>query len=137
MSTEQNKQIVRRFIEEGLSGHRLDLIDELFDPGYVENQFGLKPRIEGMKQDFKFLYKAFPDYQLVIDDLVADGEQVWLRMTCTGTNLGGFMGPPDGKPFRITVFDVVRLKDGRIVEHWGVPDRFALMAQLGLMPKIG
>jgi predicted ester cyclase len=135
MSTEQNKQIVRRIIEEGLSKHNLDLIDEYFDPGFVENQFGLKPTIPGMKEDFQFLYHAFPDYQLTIDDIVAEGDKVWLRMTCTGTNNGGFMGPPNGKSFKIAVMDVIRLKNGKIVEHWGVPDRFALLAQLGMLPQ--
>jgi predicted ester cyclase len=135
MSAEQNIQIVRRLIEEGLSEHNLDLVTELFEPNFIENQFGLKPTIAGMKEDFEFLYRAFPDYHLSIEDIVADGDKVWLRMTCTGTNKGGFMGPPNGKSFKITVMDVVRLKDGKVVEHWGVPDRFAVMAQLGLLPQ--
>ena len=133
MSPEENKQIVRRVIEEGLSRHNLDLIDKYFDPDFIENQFGHKPTIIGMKEDFQFLYKAFPDYHLVIEDMVADGDKVWLHMTCTGTNKGGFMGPPNGRFFKITVMDVLRLKDGKIVEHWGVPDRFALLIQLGLI----
>ena len=134
MSAEENKQIARRIIEEGLSKHNLDLIDEFFDPDFIENQFGLKPTIAGMKEDFNFLYRAFPDYRLVIEDMVADGDKVWLRMKCTGTSKGGFMGPPNGKSFNVTVMDMIRLKDGKVVEHWGVPDRFALMMQLGLLP---
>lgn len=134
MSAEENKQIARRIIEEGLSKHNLDLIDEFFDPDFIENQFGLKPTIAGMKEDFSFLYRAFPDYRLVIEDMVADGDKVWLRMKCTGTSKGGFMGPPNGKSFNVTVMDMIRLKDGKVVEHWGVPDRFALMMQLGLLP---
>ena len=135
MSVEDNKQIARRIIEEGLSEHNLDLIDEYFDPDFIENQFGLKPTIAGMKDDFRFLYQAFPDYHLVIEDIVADSDRVWLRMTCTGTNKGGFMGPPNGKSFKITVMDVIRLKNGKVVEHWGVPDRFAVLMQLGLLPQ--
>jgi predicted ester cyclase len=134
MSAEENKQIARRIIEEGLSKHNLDLIDEFFDPDFIENQFGLKPTIAGMKENFNFLYRAFPDYRLVIEDMVADGDKVWLRMKCTGTSKGGFMGPPNGKSFNVTVMDMIRLKDGKVVEHWGVPDRFALMMQLGLLP---
>lgn len=129
------QQIIRRLIEEGLSKHNLDLADETFDPDFAENQFGLKPTISGMKEDFQFLYRAFPDYQLTIEDMVAKGDKVWLRMSCTGTNGGGFMGPPNGKSFKITVMDVVRLKDGKVVEHWGVPDRFALLVQMGLLSK--
>ena len=134
MSAEENKQIARRIIEEGLSKHNLDLIDEYFDANFIENQFGLKPSIAGMKEDFEFLYRAFPDYHLAIEDMVADGDKVWLRMNCTGTNKGGFMGAPNGKSFNIMVMDMIRLKDGKVVEHWGVPDRFAVMMQLGLLP---
>jgi predicted ester cyclase len=138
MSTKKNIKIVRRVIEEGLSQHNLDLIDEFFDPDFVENQFGSKPTIPGMKESFEWLYHAFPDYHLVIDDLVAEGDTVWLRMTCTGTNAGGFMGYVNGKSFKITVMDVVRLKNGKVIEHWGVPDRFHLLFQLGILqnPKI-
>jgi predicted ester cyclase len=52
-----------------------------------------------------------------------------------GTNLGGFMGPPNGKSFRVAVFDECRFEDGIIVDHWGAPDRFALLAQLGLLAQ--
>jgi predicted ester cyclase len=134
MSTEKNKKIVRIIIEEGLSQHNLNLIDEFFDPDFIENQFGLKPTIPGMKEDFEYLYRSFPDYRLVIEDMVAKGDKVWLRLTCTGTNTGGFMGAPNGKSFRISVMDTLRLKDGKIVEHWGVPDRFHLLNELGLLP---
>lgn len=134
MSPEENKRIVRRLIEEGLSRHNLDLIDEYYEPAFTEHQASLKPGIAGMKESFQSLYRAFPDYSLLIEDLVANEDKVWLRMSCTGTNTGGFMGPPNGKRFKITVMDVLRLKDGRIVEHWGVPARFDVLIQPGLLP---
>jgi predicted ester cyclase len=56
-------------------------------------------------------------------------------MTARGTHLGPFMGPPTGKPITITVMDVCRFENGKIVEHWGVPDRFAMLVQLGLLPR--
>ena len=56
---------------------------------------------------------------------------VWARMTARGTLLGF---PPTGKSFAITVIDVCRIDGDRIVEHWGVPDRFALLDQLGMLP---
>jgi predicted ester cyclase len=55
-------------------------------------------------------------------------------MTATGTNLGPFMGPPTGKTIQNTVFDVLRIQDGKITDHWGVPDRFAVLSQLDLLP---
>ena len=134
MSTEQNIQIVRRVVEEVFSNHNMARIDEYFDPGFIENQYGLKSDLEGMKPHLQSLFQAFPDYCLTIEEMVADGDRVWLRLTGTGTNTGGFMGPPNGKSFEITTMEIMRLKDGRVVEHWGVADRFALMAQLGLLP---
>jgi predicted ester cyclase len=67
--------------------------------------------------------------------MIACDDKVWARMTARGTHLGPFMGfHPTGKSFTITVLDVCRFERGKIVEHWGVPDRFALLHQLGLLP---
>lgn len=78
---------------------------------------------------------AFPDFNVTIEDMVAQGDHVWVRSTARGTNHGGIMGPPNGKSFEIAVFDVVRFENGKIVEHWGSPDRFAMLTQLGLLPQ--
>jgi predicted ester cyclase len=79
------------------------------------------------------LRRAFSDFHLAIDDLAVDGDTVWLRMTGTGTNDGSFMGhPPTGRAMRADVFDALRVENGRIVEHWGVPDRLGILFQLGL-----
>ena len=56
-------------------------------------------------------------------------------MTSTGTHTGPGLGEPTGRTWRITVFDIGRFEDGKLVEHWGVPDRFTQMAQLGLLPR--
>jgi predicted ester cyclase len=135
MSTEENKTALRQVIEEAFNKGNYAVLVEHFNPNYVEHQFGLRPTIEGMQGDIQFLRTAFPDFALTIEEMIAEGDQVWVRMTARGTNLGGFMGPPNGKSFRITVIDICRFEDGKIVEHWGVPDRFALLAQLGLLPQ--
>jgi predicted ester cyclase len=135
MSSEQNQATFRRVIEEAFNRGNYDVLHDCFIPNFVEHQFGLHPTIEGMQSDIQFLRTAFPDFNLTIEDMVADGDKVWARMTARGTNLGGFMGPPNGKSFRIAVFDVCRFIDGKIVEHWGSPDRFAMLAQLGLLPQ--
>jgi predicted ester cyclase len=135
MSTEGNKTVLRQVIEEAFNKGNYAVLYEHFNPKYVEHQFGLRPTIEGMQGDIQFLRTAFPDFALTIEEMLAEGDQVWVRMTARGTNLGGFMSPPNGKSFRITVIDICRFEDGKIVEHWGVPDRFALLAQLGLLPK--
>jgi predicted ester cyclase len=135
MSSEQHKRMFRMVIEEALNNGHFDALDELFAPAYGEHQFGLKPTLAGMKEDFAFLRRAFPDLHLTIDDMIANDDMVWGRMTARGTNLGPFMGPPTGKRIEITVIDILRFKDGLIVDHWGSPDRFAAMAQLGLLPQ--
>lgn len=134
MSTEDNKAAFRRVIAEAFNKGNYDVLRDHFNPDFVEHQFGLHATIEGVQGDIQFLRTAFPDFTLTIEDMAADGDKVWARMTAHGTNRGGFMGPPNGKSFKIAVFDQVRFEDGKIVEHWGSPDRFAMMSQLGLLP---
>ena len=136
MSVEGNKEMFRTVVEEGFNKGNLDALNALFAPDYQEHQFGLQPTLDGMKQDIQFLRTAFPDFHLAIEDMIASEDQVWARMTATGTNLGSFMGPPTGKSIKITVFDALRFKNGKISDHWGVPDRFAVMHQLGLIPQM-
>lgn len=134
-SPQQNQDVLRRVIEEGFNKGNYAALDPLFAPGYREHQFGLKTTLEGFKEDIHYLRTAFPDLHLSIEDIVTDADKVWIRITARGTNRGPFIGPPTGKPITITVMDVCRFENGKIVEHWGVPDRFAVMAQLGLLPQ--
>ncbi len=130
------KNTFRRVVEEAFNKGDFQVLPEVFDPDFGEHQFGLHPTIPGIEKDIQFLRKAFPDFSLTIEELAVDGDRLWARMTGRGTNTGGMMGPPNGKSFAITVFDEVRFEDGKIVEHWGSPDRFAQMSQLGLLPQI-
>jgi len=128
--------VVRRLIEEGFNAGQLDVADELTSPDLVEHQnFGPNHAAgaEGVRAVIASLRRAFSDFHLSIDDLVVDGDKAWLRMTGTGTHDGPFMGhPPTGRKMRTDVFDVIRVADGRMVEHWGVPDRLGTLFQLGL-----
>jgi predicted ester cyclase len=128
--------VLRRLIDEGFSGGRLEVADELIDPNIVEHQdFGPDhaPGADGVKAVIGSLRRAFPDFRLEIEDMTVDGDVAWSRNVATGTNDGSFMGhPPTGRPMRVDVIDVVRVRDGKITEHWGVPDRLGVMRQLGL-----
>ena len=130
------EQVVRRLIEEGFNQGRLDVADELTAPDIVEHQdFGPKHAggAEGVKAVIASLRRAFSDFHLEIEHLTVDGDAVWLRMVGTGTNDGSFMGnAPTGRTMRIDVFDLIRVDDGKMVEHWGVPDRLGTLFQLGL-----
>ncbi len=135
MSAMSNQDVLRRVIEEGFNKGNTDALDTLFAPEYKERQFGLGRDLAGFKQDIQAVRTGFPDFHLTIEDMVEAGDRVWMRMTARGTNHGPFMGPPTGKSISITVFDECRFENHQIVEHWGVPDRFAIMAQLGLIPQ--
>ncbi len=131
--------VVRRLIDEGFTEGRLDVADELIAHEMVEHQdFGPAhaPGPEGVKAVIASLRRAFPDFRLSIEDLVVAGDVVWTRNVATGTNDGSFMGhPPTGRPMRVDVFDVLRVVDGRIVEHWGVPDRLGVLLQIGAIRR--
>jgi predicted ester cyclase len=135
MSTTQNQAALRDVIEEAFNQGRYEVLRRHFKPDFVEHQFGLHATIEGMQRDIEYLRTAFPDFHLTIEEMVEADNKVWVRMTGRGTNLGGVMGPPNGKSFEVTVFDECRFEDGKIVEHWGSPDRFAQLSQLGLLPQ--
>jgi predicted ester cyclase len=136
MSIEQNKEVFRRVVEEGFSNGNLDALDECFPPTFTEHQFDLPPTLAGLKGSIRYLRETFAPFSLTIEDMVADGDKVWARLTGRGTDSKGVMGhPPTGRSFAITVIDVCRFENGKIVEHWGVPDRFHQLAQLGLLPQ--
>ena len=135
MTEKGNQEVSREIIEEAFNKGNYEVLRTYFRPDFTEHQFGLHATIEGMQGDIQFLRSAFPDFHLNIEEMAADGDKIWMRMTARGTNKGGFMGPPNGKTFEIAVFDLVRFQDGQIVEHWGSPDRFAMLSQLELLPK--
>lgn len=128
--------VARRLIDEGFNEGRLEVADELTSPDLVEHQsFGPNHPggAEGVKAVITSLRRAFSDFRLEIEDVAVDGENVWLRMTGTGTNDGSFMGnPATGRRMSTPVFDVIRVRDGKMIEHWGVPDRLGALFQLGL-----
>src|SRR3954464_667099 len=131
------EHLFRRLIEEGFNGGDLNVAEEVAAPDLAEHQdFGPNhaPGVEGVRAVIASLRRAFPDFHLQIEDLVVSGDTAWARMTATGTHEGPFMGhPPTGRRMRADVFDVIRVADGRMVEHWGVADRLGVLRQLGLL----
>jgi len=127
--------VLRRLLDEGFTQGKLDVCDELVADHVDEHQsFGPShpDGPEGVKAVIRSLRAAYSDFRLEVHDLVVDADTVWARTVGSGTNDGPFMGnPPTGRSMRIEVFDVVRVRDGKIVEHWGVPDRLGALIQLG------
>lgn len=80
--------------------------------------------------------RAVPGMSFTIEDSVEQGDTIWVRVRACGTASGPFFGPPSNSSIDITVFDVARIVDGQIIEHWEVPDRFALLAQTGVLDRL-
>jgi steroid delta-isomerase-like uncharacterized protein len=133
------ERLFRRLIEEGFNGGDLSVADAVTSSEFAEHQnFGPDHAAgaEGVRAVITSLRRAFPDFHLQIEDIAVSGDTVWARMTATGTQAGPFMGhPPTGRTMRADVFDVIRVVDGRMVEHWGVPDRLGVLHQLGIVPR--
>jgi predicted ester cyclase len=133
----ENKAIVRHFVELAQSQGQLSAIDEYLSSHFIDHSApaGLPNDREGVKLQFAMLRSAFPDMQAVIHDQVAGDDKVVTRKSLRGTHLGDFLGiAPTGKAISLEVIDILRLVDGKIVEHWNVVDLMGLMMQMGVMP---
>lgn len=132
--------VMRRIFEEGFAAGNASVVDELCSPSLVEHQFGLSATGEQAREHVKAairdVHSAVPDIRFTIEDSAEQGDKIWVRVRALGTATGPFFGPPSNRPIDITVFDLARVVDGQIVEHWGVPDRFALLAQTGLLDQL-
>jgi len=138
---ERNKALIRRFVEEVQNQKSEDAYWELNDPDFV-NLAPLPPGIAADREGgFAYLFgfmNAFPDSRVTIDDMIAEGDQVVTKKTFTGTHTGEFAGiPATGKPVTLQFVDIMRLRDGRIVEHWNCIDQLSFMQQLGVIPTPG
>lgn len=137
MSTEQNKELCRRFFA-AISSGDFAALDQILSPNFVEHEL-LPPQIppgrEGAKILFSMLRHAIPDAVMSPEDMVAEGDKVAVRVLVTGTQTGEFMGiPASGKLVEYTVMDLMRIQDSQLVEHWGVADQMTLLTQIGAMP---
>ena len=141
MSLDKNKELVREMVEVLFNQGDVGGGDEFLSPDFIENEElppGVPTGREGVKLLTGMLHTAFPDFEATIEDLIAEDDKVVIRMTWTGTHEGEFMGiPPTGHRVYLGVFDIVRIADGMIVEHWGLMDNMALMQQIGVMPAPG
>lgn len=138
MSNEQNKAIVRRYMEEVWGKGNVDVLNELADQDVVDHNPlpNQAPGIDGQRQALNLFRSAFTDLRVNIDQLIADGDKVVDHWTTSGRHTGDFMGiPASGKSFTFTGTDISRLSNGKIVELWHVEDVASLMQQIGAMPN--
>ena len=130
------KTVVRRFVEEYQDRGDERVVAELIHPDFVDHSRppGVAAGAEGVRQQFDAFRAAFDPFRAEILDLVAEGDKVVSRKVFRGTHSGPFQGmEPTGAEVEIHVIDIVRVKDGRIVEHWNCVDRLGLLVQLGAL----
>jgi predicted ester cyclase len=131
---------LQRIFDEGFATGNDAIADEVCTPDLVDHQFGTAGRgaeaIAHVKAAIRDVHAAVPDITFSIEDWVQEGDVIWVRVRGRGTATGPYFGPPSGRPVDFTVIDVCRVTGGRIAEHWGVPDRFAMMAQTGVLDRL-
>jgi predicted ester cyclase len=132
MTLEENKALVQKFVE-AYNNQNLDLLDEILAPNYFDKTNQVN--IEGLKGLIKMAFAAFPEYHETIEDIIAEGDKVWILVkTETGPQEGEFMGiAPTGKKLSTLAVDILRVVNGRIVEYQDVVDRLEFLRQLGIV----
>jgi predicted ester cyclase len=111
----------------------LDAAEDLFAPDFVSHTLppGLPPGRAGVRIWYEMLRAAFPDLIVEIDELVSAGDRAATATTLRGTHTGELMGiAPSGRSVAVTGIDIVRVADGRIVEHRGLTDTVGLLRQI-------
>lgn len=122
--SEHHKSAVRRLVDEVMNGGRLDVLEELYSPAMAR---AAARWIAPFRQ-------AFPDVHMTVVDLVAEGDKVAARFTCSATQRGEWQGQPaTGRRFEnVDEVYFFRFQDGKIVHAWGLEDNLARIQQLGL-----
>lgn len=135
MSIEENKDIVRRY-QEIYNSNELESLTEVLAGDLLTPKImsGVKPGLEGARQVHATTLIGMPDWHTRIDDLVGEADKVVARITMSGTHTGGFWGiPATGRRVEFTGIYIVRIANGKIVEHWGEEDGVSLLTQLGVL----
>jgi steroid delta-isomerase-like uncharacterized protein len=135
--SEENKALYRRVIEEGWNKHNLALLEELYADCVYYNPATGEVKGEALKQFLASMLAAFPDIRFTIEDLVAEGDKVVTRWSCTVTHQGEFMGlAPTGKQFTTSGVTISRIVEGKIVEERVEFDTLRFFQQLGAVPPL-
>lgn len=134
MSPEENKAIVRRFID-AYNNRDLEAFDDFVAPDYVDHTHGQEGR-ENFRQLFQTAFEAFPDWHEDIRDIIAEGDRVWVCVEATGThtgawNLSGVPLPPTGRKVIMRMVFIWRIVRGRLAEGWEVDSDRDFLRQLG------
>jgi predicted ester cyclase len=133
MNIEENKKVVLRFNKEFMEGGNVEILKEIIAEKFVNRTAApnVPTDVTGIIAYVGAMQKAFPDMHIEIHDQFGENDLVCTRKTIHGTHLGEIMGhAPSGKKVQINVIDIVRVKDGKYVEHWGRNDFAQVLQQL-------
>ena len=135
MSIVENKALARRSFE-AFNQRDLSAADEIYAPSYMLHSPIAPPDLpigsEGVRQQHAGYLAAFPDEQITVEDLIAEGDRVAVRVTVRGTHRGIFMGvAPTGRPVALEAITIYRVDAEKIVEDWTIADIPGLQQQLG------
>lgn len=134
MGIKENKAKTEQFYEEVINQGNLDLADQYIIDDAKENEEINKSGLDGLKQFYRDFRAAFPDLKFTIEDIIAEGDKVVVRIIVSGTHngSGNFMGlVPRGGDLKIEGIDIIQFdEDGMMVEHWGKADYLGMLEQL-------
>jgi predicted ester cyclase len=132
MSLEENKAIVRGFID-AYNKRNFDLLDDLVAPDYVDHANHIQG-LESLKQLMNMGVKGVPDWHEIIEDIIAEGDKVWVYLAYTGTHTGEMFGiTPTGNKITTTAVDIYRIVNGKLAEYWNVTDKLGLLKPQGVV----
>jgi steroid delta-isomerase-like uncharacterized protein len=136
MSAEENKAVVRRWVEEAYNKGNVAVADAIYAPDYVLHDLTAPVRGPEALKQFATMYRtAFPDLRITLEDMIAEGDTVVWRYTARGTQHGELTGlPPTGKPVTVTGIVISRFAGGRWAEDWHSQDTLGMLQQLGAFP---
>jgi steroid delta-isomerase-like uncharacterized protein len=142
VSVEQNKAIIRRFIEELWNDRKLDVADEIFAVDCVTHQLRSGSSVVAAPRDPEILKKhiaewlaGFPDLRFDIEQMFAEADQVVSQIVMQGTHTGTWLGiGRTDKQVSIRMITIHRIIDGKIVEDWVLVESLGFYQQLGLIP---
>jgi steroid delta-isomerase-like uncharacterized protein len=133
VSTEANKAVVRRYVEEVRNRGRYELVPELIAADYDVGMPGLPAGPEGFRAMDAETRTGFPDFQFTIEELIAEGDRVASHWTIHGTHLGPWRGvPPTGRPVVMRGISVFTVREGKIAGRYGYQDQVDVLRQLGV-----
>jgi predicted SnoaL-like aldol condensation-catalyzing enzyme len=138
MSIEANKKVVREFYEEIFRKHNLAVTDRYMHDDYIQHNPDADQGLKGFVEFHVGFFAAIPDHYAKVNEVVAEGDLVYVYNTITGTHTGqGFLGlPPTGHKVKYDVVDMFRMRDGKLCEHWDVADTRALFLQVGALKEV-